>query len=271
MKNLILKFVVGISAFLLLTQCLQDRAKPKPQADFSYTIGTNGDVVFTNNSLNATEFTWNFGDGNTSQESDPEYQYTTNESFTVTLQASGPGGTDVATAIVNINNVPTTITLNNKAFTPISVSVAGVTGTIPVGQSISFSGPPGSSVSVSGSTSGQTTSGTLVGLLLTWSFSTSFPDNGDNPSDMNVGVDYFFLKIVNLSSYSITKVYVNYNLVPQTLDNIIIPPDGNTYNIGYYGAYSNSNVRLEGSSGFWYNDISLPFTQNQSYTFTATN
>ena len=85
-----------------------------------------------------------------------------------------------------------------------------------------------------------------------------------------MGTNYFYLKLVNSSAAPITKLYVNYGLQAQTLDNITIPNDGKTYSIGYYSAYSNSNARAENATSYWYwASLSLANTQNQSITLTA--
>lgn len=49
-------------------------------------------VNFTNQSLYATQYLWDFGDGNSSTEINPVYTYSSEGSYTVTLIATGPGG-----------------------------------------------------------------------------------------------------------------------------------------------------------------------------------
>lgn len=60
-----------------------------PRAAFNRTI--NGGLVnFTNSSLRATQYEWNFGDGSaTSNAISPNHTYTTSGSYVVTLKASG--------------------------------------------------------------------------------------------------------------------------------------------------------------------------------------
>ncbi|MSU59927.1 MAG: PKD domain-containing protein, partial [Pedosphaera sp.] len=73
---------------------------PPPLADFTADV-TNGlaplAVTFTNLSANATDFAWDFGDGNTSTSANPLNTYSNAGSFTVTLTAVGAGGTNVFT------------------------------------------------------------------------------------------------------------------------------------------------------------------------------
>ena len=54
-------------------------------------------VAFTNLSSGAVEYTWDFGDGNTSTNTDPANVYTNAGTFSVTLRAIGPCGTNVLT------------------------------------------------------------------------------------------------------------------------------------------------------------------------------
>ena len=67
-------------------------------ADFSATPTTGIgplEVAFTNLSSGSYDgFTWDFGDGNTSNETNPVHIYMNKGVYTVTLTASGPGGID---------------------------------------------------------------------------------------------------------------------------------------------------------------------------------
>lgn len=172
----------------------------------------------------------------------------------------------------NSNNTNTTITYINNTFTPIVITVNNNKQTINPGSNITYSSAPGSAAVGTATTSGHTTSGTVVGLTLSYTINDVFPQSGNLNSNLNVTSNYFFLKIQNTSSVTAIKLYVNYLLTAQTVDNIQIPNDGVTYSIGYYSAYTNSNVRLESSSSYWY-WASLPFTNttNQSVTLNATN
>ena len=91
---------VGSSGTNILTRTnyiLVTNAAP-PVAGFTATP-TNGlaplTVQFTNTSTGATSYAWNFGDGKTSTATNPANTYTNAGTFTVTLTAVGPGGTNV--------------------------------------------------------------------------------------------------------------------------------------------------------------------------------
>ncbi|MBK9012613.1 MAG: PKD domain-containing protein [Saprospiraceae bacterium] len=78
-----------------------------PEAAFiSIPLG-NGSYEFQNNSLNATSFVWDFGDGTTSDEPNPTHLYADFGSYMVTLTATGPCGEDVQTFNLNVTTVPT--------------------------------------------------------------------------------------------------------------------------------------------------------------------
>ena len=77
--------------------------------------------TFINHSTGATNYTWLFGDGNTSTLINPSYTYTTAGQYTVSL-ISNPGGScaDTSKSILTINSRPTVqfaITQNNCSKT----------------------------------------------------------------------------------------------------------------------------------------------------------
>ncbi|WP_425389835.1 choice-of-anchor B family protein [Ekhidna sp.] len=60
-----------------------------PRADFSYNITSiTGDITFENNSINAEEFVWNFGDGMFSSVENPSHSFAGDGIFDVMLIAS---------------------------------------------------------------------------------------------------------------------------------------------------------------------------------------
>jgi len=88
--------------------CTKDDPPPIPIASFTYSVGSNGQVDFSNTSKNVTSYSWDFGDGSTSGLStleNPNYKYNANGSFVVSLTATGPGGVVTVTNSIKINNV----------------------------------------------------------------------------------------------------------------------------------------------------------------------
>lgn len=67
-----------------------------PAAGFNVSAG-NGTYSFTNTSVAATAYFWDFGDGQTSTQANPVHTYTTSGPYTVTLIASSPCGADTMT------------------------------------------------------------------------------------------------------------------------------------------------------------------------------
>lgn len=73
----------------------------------SFTTATNGlEATFTNTSLNAETYSWDFGDGNSSTEENPVHTYAAEGTYTVELTASGFGLEEVITAEVTVSSVP---------------------------------------------------------------------------------------------------------------------------------------------------------------------
>lgn len=106
-----------------------------PVASFGYSPSTeitisNTSVSFLNNSLNATSYNWDFGDGNTSTDENPNNTYPDEDAgvYTVELIAHNSGCSDTAYAVVTVVDelifyVPNTFTPDNddynESFKPI--------------------------------------------------------------------------------------------------------------------------------------------------------
>lgn len=117
-----------------------------PVGKFSYlSVGTA--VKFTNLSTGASTFLWNFGDGLTSTEENPNHSYATPGLYTVTLTVANECGSfvftqqvDVKTSVNEIdfiesmniypnpNNAHFTIALNSKKQTEIVLTILDVIG-----------------------------------------------------------------------------------------------------------------------------------------------
>ncbi|MBM3448542.1 MAG: T9SS type A sorting domain-containing protein, partial [Bacteroidetes bacterium] len=69
-----------------------------------------------NNSSNANSYVWNFGDGNTSTSSNPNYTYAAGGDYVVTLTATNGNCTDIFT--MNLASVSVS---ENIAFTDLNV------------------------------------------------------------------------------------------------------------------------------------------------------
>ncbi len=88
------------------TSCRNDVGDPPdppqpPSAAFNATV--NGlTVAFDNTSVNATTYQWNFGDGTTSNATDPIKTYGAAGTYLVRLTAIGPGGSDTTSQNITV-------------------------------------------------------------------------------------------------------------------------------------------------------------------------
>ncbi len=104
----------GGTNFMTKTNYILVMAVEAPVADFTANP-TSGEaplmVAFSNTSSGMVDqYDWDFGDGGTSQEVNPEHTYVSVGNYTVSLTATGPGGVDTETKVdyilipVGINN-----------------------------------------------------------------------------------------------------------------------------------------------------------------------
>ncbi len=169
------------------------------------------------------------------------------------------------------------VTFVNTVYTAMSVTVLSVTRTIQPDDSSTFtiSTNPRSLV-FTASTSGKTTGGTVIGLVLAWGGQSSPIDVSSYTSvrlSLQAPSTYFFMYMTNTGKTTLGPIYVNYGLSDQTKDNISVPGDGSMYSIGYYKAHTNTVVRAYWSSpttSYTYWNPSFSFTVNQAVNFTNT-
>ncbi|MBK8620301.1 MAG: PKD domain-containing protein [Saprospiraceae bacterium] len=88
---------------------------PNPESSFTYT--QDGlTLTFTNTSTNATDYLWNFGDGNTSIVPNPVHTYTSPGTYTVTLQSSNDCANNTSSQEIIITLAPiASFTTNNPS------------------------------------------------------------------------------------------------------------------------------------------------------------
>lgn len=106
-------------------------------------------VNFTNLTLPASTYSWDFGDGNTSTAVSPVNTYTSAGTYTVTLTASNSGGAIALTQTnyIVVTNVPPSITVPPLPQTvalgvPAATFTVGASGTAPLGYQWRFNGIP---------------------------------------------------------------------------------------------------------------------------------
>jgi PKD repeat protein len=105
----------------LATIKVYERSGPVlPVADFKSNV-TSGNsplsVKFTDLSINATGWKWDFGDGASSTEQNPVHTYSATGSYTVTLTVSNEAGTDTETktGYISVNPVSSKLAANFSA------------------------------------------------------------------------------------------------------------------------------------------------------------
>lgn len=86
--------MIGLFAVTVMVSCKDDDPIEDPIASFQYAINEDNflQVAFTNFSLNAEIYAWNFGDGNTSAEMNPTHTYADVGIYTVNLTATNSAG-----------------------------------------------------------------------------------------------------------------------------------------------------------------------------------
>lgn len=82
---------------------------PLPTPLFTYQVDSmdSRTVHFTNQSMNATSYFWEFGDGNTSTEENPSHTYATDDFYLVTLTAENACGDEFYDEEIEISSRPT--------------------------------------------------------------------------------------------------------------------------------------------------------------------
>ncbi|MFZ2898239.1 MAG: PKD domain-containing protein [Saprospiraceae bacterium] len=110
-----LLWLLLLPAFFLGSGCQDDDFNvpaASTVANFEYTVTNEGyapcEVTFTNLSLNATGYHWDFGNGQTSTEANPTVTYTSSGLFVVTLTCTPPNqlyyNQLVKTAVINVKD-----------------------------------------------------------------------------------------------------------------------------------------------------------------------
>ena len=124
------------STFLLMSfvaiSCEDDEATVEaPTARFTYTVDENNGLLvnFTNASLNADSYSWDFGDQETSTDMSPSHTYAADGTYNVSLTATNSGGSDMASESLELASELTLADLND------TWKVAPEAGALAVGPS----------------------------------------------------------------------------------------------------------------------------------------
>lgn len=133
--NHLLKQLCGFTLILLLASCNKKEQvtpltvipepKPKPEADFIMSI--DGDrapasVSFYNNSHNASEYKWDFGDGTNSSNTSPLKIYSKGGIYTVRLTAVNETGTNTMIKNLTIGKQSESLKITSVTVTNMKLS-----------------------------------------------------------------------------------------------------------------------------------------------------
>jgi Zn-dependent metalloprotease/PKD repeat protein len=99
---------INSSGFSARYECKQSLTSPIAGFEIEYDTTCNGNNQFFNRTqLGANSFLWNFGDGTTSTEENPNHYYQTNGIYTVSLTATNSAGSNTMTRPNSVNvNMP---------------------------------------------------------------------------------------------------------------------------------------------------------------------
>jgi PKD repeat protein len=109
MKSKIFLYLTLFFTLCLVNSCSDDEVKPQAEATFTAsktTVDLGEEILFTNNSENATAFKWSFGDGTTSTQISPKKTYTSSGMFTVSLLSTGAGGSTISSMNITVRPDP---------------------------------------------------------------------------------------------------------------------------------------------------------------------
>ena len=90
--------------YLMVLACKESKEEPVPEPIASFSVGTinQGEVSFINNSEHGNNYSWNFGDGNSSTEQNPTHTYEEAGDFTVKLTVTNETGSATADKVVSL-------------------------------------------------------------------------------------------------------------------------------------------------------------------------
>jgi PKD repeat protein len=189
--------LAGFLALFLLFSCNKDVSKPVPEAGFtpSKTSVLIDEVIqFTNTSLNAVSYAWSFGDGTTSLLESPSKSYTAVGVYTVTLVATGEGGTNSATQQITVIAAPA------AGFTSSKTSAI-------VGETITFTNTSTSATSYA------------------WTFGDGTTSTSTSPTKSYTSTGVYTVTLVATGPGGTNTITHNITVIPATLIYFIDPSD----------------------------------------------
>jgi PKD repeat protein len=119
MKKTIIKIGFALIIFLLITcipSCTKTENQKLPVADFTFSPSSGYKpftAIFSNTSENAESFSWDFGNGDYSNERNPSTTYLNDGVYSVTLTAKNSSGTNKITKSITVKKEPISVTIED--------------------------------------------------------------------------------------------------------------------------------------------------------------
>jgi gliding motility-associated-like protein len=215
----------------------------KPNASFTMTNNASCTapltVSFTNTSLNASSYSWDFGDGGTSTSASPTHPYTTAGFYNVRLIATSIGG---CSDTVTINNG---VVISNPvaAFTPSTLNTC-------LGNTINFT---------------NNTLPTVAGMV--WSFGDGDTSTAFSPAHSYTALGTYPVKLVATVGACKDSVTINVNVTPKPVPHISATSYASC-NLPFTPTFSNTTTGA--SSYIWYfGDGGTSTATNPSHTYNS--
>nr|WP_293838911.1 PKD domain-containing protein [uncultured Arsenicibacter sp.] len=96
-----------VSLLFIAGMCGKNEPTPSPVARFSFSPTTNlvapVTITFYNESTNATDYLWTYGNNQTSTNQNLSLIFSQSGTYTISLKATGPGGTNTYSRTITIN------------------------------------------------------------------------------------------------------------------------------------------------------------------------
>ena len=166
---------------------------------------------------------------------------------------------------ITVEPATTDLTFVNSTYTDAVITIAGVEKIADgEGGTATFFGIEASSIGYHAETSGKTSTGDLIGLNIVWDYTLALI-GGEQEAELGIPGDFFFLRLTNNGTHYWGPIEVDHVESETSIENILIPNDGTRYNIGYYNAWSFTEVRA-----YWNDqqDTWVRWTVNEHFTFT---
>ena len=233
--------IAGNNLFIDNINITGDQASAPPVASFnaSSNVCLGGFVQFSNNSLGASAYDWNFGDGTTSSVVNPTHEYSSVGSYNVVLTVTNPFGSDTFSQTIIVNSIP-----NVGLDTPFG-SVCSTDG----------------SFSMNGSPSGGTYSGPGIN------------GNTFTPSVAGVGthtITYSYTDNNGCSASDFVTILVDncVSLLPNELQALMLYPNPNKGSFNVSGLPDSGTIAVYSIDGRFISEYTIK-SESQTISLTA--